>query len=226
MTEDLDTAGQRLRWARQKAGYKSGEEAAAALGFKPVTYRTYENETSGFSRHASKFGKAFGVPVSWLLEGGPLPSQADDGAGEGVIAPLNSDIEYVKLFDISYAMGDGSLIEGSPEVSLLPFSLDFLRRYARGSTDMLFLAKGHGDSMEPTLRREDLLMIDTSQVTVTMQDEIWALTYAGAGMVKRLRRLPDDMVRILSDNTTVPDYDVDAAEVHIVGKVVWVARGL
>jgi phage repressor protein C with HTH and peptisase S24 domain len=78
--------------------------------------------------------------------------------------------------------------------------------------------------MEPTLRRDDLVMIDASQNHIGMQDQIWALAYAGTGMIKRVRRRTGGRIEILSDNPSVPPLDVDEEEVYVVGKVVWTAR--
>lgn len=78
--------------------------------------------------------------------------------------------------------------------------------------------------MEPTVRRDDLLMIDTAQNRIAMQDQIWALSYAGTGMVKRVRRLAGGMMHLLSDNPSVPPLEVSEEDVYVVGKVVWVAR--
>lgn len=130
----------------------------------------------------------------------------------------------VRKVDISYSMGDGSVAEDYPDVELIPFSLNFLKTVARGPTDALFLATGWGDSMEPTLRRDDLVLIDTAQKRIGLTDQIWALTYAGAGMIKRLRPITSGRILIMSDNPSVPPQEVDQDEIHIVGKVVWSAR--
>ena len=134
------------------------------------------------------------------------------------------EIEFVRKVDITYAMGDGSIIEDYPETEFIPFNLQFPRQFAKGPTARLFIATGHGDSMEPTLRRDDLVMIDGSQNRIAHQDQIWAISYAGAGMIKRVRRLSGGRLQILSDNTSVPSMDAAEDEVYVVGKVVWSAR--
>lgn len=224
---ELMTAGQRLRWARKRAGYATAKDAARAAKVKEVSYRAYENDQHGYSRHALQFAKAFGVPVEWLIEGGPLAmGYVPPIAGEIGTPPELADqgIELVRKVDIAYAMGDGSVIEDYPETEYLPFNLGFLRQFTRATTDQIFIATGHGDSMEPTLRRDDLVMIDTSQKRILMQDQVYALAYAGAGMIKRVRRLPGGRIQLLSDNQQVPVLDASEDEVFIVGKVVWVAR--
>lgn len=81
--------------------------------------------------------------------------------------------------------------------------------------------------MEPTLLRSDMLLIDASQNRVSFNDQIYALSYAGCGMIKRLRRqkgLHGDETVILSDNPVVPPQVVPSDDIHIVGRVVWVGR--
>lgn len=222
---DLETPGSRLRWARQKAGFKTAKDAAKAARIGEVSFRAYENDQHGFSKHATQLAKTFNVPVEWLLDGGNLPAELTSAGEEELTHRLqNLEIEMVRKVDITYAMGDGSVVEDYPEVDFLPFSLGFLRQFTRGTTEKLFIATGYGDSMEPTLRRDDLVMIDTTQQRIGLADQVWALTYAGAGMIKRLRPLSGGRLLILSDNPSVPSQEVDQDEVHIVGKVVWSAR--
>jgi phage repressor protein C with HTH and peptisase S24 domain len=137
------------------------------------------------------------------------------------------ELAYIRQVDISYAMGEGAPVEDYPALALVPFNLDFLRAISPAPSGRLFIASGHGESMEPTLLRSDQLMFDTSQTRVLQQDQIWALTYAGAGMIKRLRRIRNgdqDEYLILSDNPSVPEQRARFDDVHVVGKLVWVGR--
>lgn len=216
----MESAGMRLRWARTNAGFKTAKAAAKAANVGEVSFRAYENDQHGYANHAAKFAKAFGVDLAWLLEGEGDP----DGESGNQHINENIEVELIKKVDISYAMGDGSLIEDFPDVEYLPFNLNFLRQLTRSDISALFLATGQGDSMEPTLRRDDMIMIDTSQQHVLQQDQVWALTYGGAGMIKRVRKHPTGEVSLLSDNPSVPQLDVNGQDIHIVGKVVWIAR--
>lgn len=190
-----------------------------------VSFRAYENDQHGYSRHATQLAKTFNVPVEWLLDGQGDPAELTALSEDSITTRLHSlEIEMVRKVDITYAMGDGSIVQDYPEVDFLPFSLSFLKQFSRGTTDRLFIATGYGDSMEPTLRRDDLVMIDTAQSRIGLSDQIWALTYAGAGMIKRLRPIAGGRMLILSDNPSVPPQEVAQDEIHIVGKVVWSAR--
>lgn len=137
------------------------------------------------------------------------------------------ELVYVRSVDISLAMGEAAVVEDHPATELVPFNLGFIRGVTRANTDDLLIMSGHGESMEPTLLRSDLLMIDTSQKVPIVSDQIWAFHYAGGGMIKRLRRIRDggeDRLLILSDNPQVPDQVAEIDDVHVIGKLVWVGR--
>lgn len=227
---ELGTAGGRLRWARRRA-FPRAKDFARAAKVGEVTYRAYENDQNSYAKHAPLFGRLLNVPTDWLLEGGPTPdSDPPDQPPAGEFGTpevlVEHDIELVRQVDISYAMGDGSIVEDYPDSGFVPFDRNQLRRLTRGPTSMLFLATGHGDSMTPTLLKDDLILVDAGQNQVMQQDRIWALSFAGAGMVKRLRRLPGGRYLILSDNQAVPPQEAGNEDIHIVGKVVWIGRDM
>jgi phage repressor protein C with HTH and peptisase S24 domain len=229
---DIESPGGRLKWARERV-FDEAAEFARAMQMKEVTYRAYENNQNAYAKHASAFAQKLNVPTDWLLRGGPLPDTepperpppGEFGTPELLVEKYG--IEYVRQVDISYAMGDGAIVEDYPETGFVPFQRDFLRSVTRSPVSRLFLATGHGESMEPTLLRSDMILIDAAQNRVAQQDQIWALTYAGAGMIKRLRRIKGssgDRYLILSDNPAVPPQEADYDDVYIVGKVIWVGR--
>lgn len=140
------------------------------------------------------------------------------------------ELGYVRQVDISLGMGEGVVIEDYPPVGLLPFNLGFVQALARSrNIDDLFVCDGIGESMEPTLHRGDVIMVDTSFKSLGMGDTIWAINYAGCGYIKRLRPVETEAGRrilIMSDNPQVPDQIAYPEEVHLVGKVVWFSRSL
>lgn len=226
-SEDLETAEGRLRWARKKAGYQSAALFAERIGMGAVTYRSYENGQVKFAKHAVRFGKALGVGADWLIAGGAIPDGAErhlstHAAAHVVASDLN--IAMIRQVDITYAMGDGSVIADYPDTGAVPFDRNFLSMLGVRAPDAVFICRGEGDSMAPTLFGGDIVMIDTSRNRVTMQDQIWALAVAGAGMIKRLRPLPNNKVLVLSDNPLVPDQEYEVDDVYVVGRVIWIGR--
>jgi hypothetical protein len=70
----MKTRGERLRWARRKAGYKSASAAARALEMEVGTYNAHERAGQPGARmyemdEAEKYGRKFSVKPLWLMTG-------------------------------------------------------------------------------------------------------------------------------------------------------------
>lgn len=239
MADEFTVPHERLAWARRKAGFESAADLAKAVGIHPTTYRAYENGQNGFSKLAPTLAKKLGVPVGWLLEGGELaptkPATQEALRGSLTMAPVSdlppvvgaSDTDgaiTIRSVDLSYAMGDGTNLEDYYEIEGVKFDPNFIRAVTRAPADCLFVARGDGDSMFPTLINDDQVLIDTTQRKLNQQDRIWACSLHGAGMIKRLRVIGDGKVEVRSDNPAIGNREVDMAELFIVGRVIWVGR--
>jgi len=81
---------ERLRAAREKAGYASAADAARAFGWTESAYRHHENGTRGFGADvAKKYARAFKTKPGWLLglenvDGAP-PSPSPSGKDRLVV---------------------------------------------------------------------------------------------------------------------------------------------
>jgi len=76
-TGDMGAASDRLRHARERAGYSSAKNAAEAMGVPVATYIQHENGIRGFPpSRAQRYARFFRVSPEWLLygtsEGGPF----------------------------------------------------------------------------------------------------------------------------------------------------------
>lgn len=61
---------ERLRFAREQAGFSDATEAANRFGWGVSTYRSHENGSRNFTKDgAQKYGRAFRVSPEWLLLG-------------------------------------------------------------------------------------------------------------------------------------------------------------
>lgn len=66
----MTTLAQRLKQAREDAGYESASKAARALGVSVSTYSAHENGQNGLKvQFAAKYARKFKVTQSWLLTG-------------------------------------------------------------------------------------------------------------------------------------------------------------
>ncbi len=132
--------------------------------------------------------------------------------------------------ELGYSMGGGSVFTEYEQKGVVPFQRDWLKPKMKGSFAELFVARGEGDSMQPTMMDGDIVVIDTAQKDVRQQDRIWALSYGDLGMIKRVRKLPGDGegaggYDILSDNhEAVAPFRAYDGEMHIVGRVIWIGR--
>jgi phage repressor protein C with HTH and peptisase S24 domain len=65
----LDTPHQRLRFAREQAGFARASDAARAMGIGEPTYLGHENGSRGLSRAAARYARFFRVSLDWLIGG-------------------------------------------------------------------------------------------------------------------------------------------------------------
>ena len=147
-----------------------------------------------------------------------LPVVRDVSADDGMIE--------IASLDLSYSMGPGTELESYIEEEPVSFDPIFLRRLTRAPYSRLKLARGVGDSMQPTLLPGDVVMIDTTQNMLNMSDRVYAVALHGAAAIKRLRVAKDRQVLVISDNPAIESYLIDAQDVVIHGRVVWFSREL
>src|SRR3546814_17882403 len=69
-SNDLDSPGKRLNWAREKAGFQQAGDFAKRVGVHPTTYREYENDQNGFAKKVQKFAARLVVTVEGWMWGG------------------------------------------------------------------------------------------------------------------------------------------------------------
>ena len=64
------TPGDRLKAAREAAGFPSARQAAIALGIGYTTYVSHETGKNGFTAdQAERYAEEFGVDAAWLMFG-------------------------------------------------------------------------------------------------------------------------------------------------------------
>jgi phage repressor protein C with HTH and peptisase S24 domain len=147
---------------------------------------------------------------------------ARTGGQTAVDAASALDLVPIGEIDQDYGMG-GTFTDGPVAVQVHHFPRVWVESISPSPPDMLTIARGKGDSMDPTIRDRDMVIIDRSRRTLDEADAIWALTVGDIGMIKRLRRR-GQIVVIQSDNDRVSDEKVYADEVNIVGRVVFIGR--
>ena len=142
--------------------------------------------------------------------------------------PGEHDLVRVPRLAVDAAAGAGALPTSERDSGGIGFSARWLRETARGARDRLAVIQVIGDSMQPTLRPGDEILVDRADAAEGLRDGIYVLRADGGLVVKRLavdraaRR-----IAIISDNPDYPRWpDRDLAGVDIVARVLWVGRRL
>ena len=159
----------------------------------------------------------------------PLPSASIDKAPDRAPTRDASEGETVAIvaLDLSASMGPGTLIEDFVEAQPIQFDIGLLRAVTRSEYHRLRVVRGIGDSMEPTLRTGDRVLVDTTDKQLARLDGIYWITLYGAHGIKRLKPAGRGRILVISDNRAVSDpVEVEADDITIEGRVIWFARDL
>lgn len=144
---------------------------------------------------------------------------------EPVIGGVPRHLVTVPRLALGASAGAGSFDEDEMAAGALAFDARWLRALG-GRPDMLSIISVAGESMAPTLKDGDDIMVDRSDGEVRLRDGIYVLRMDDALMVKRLALTPRrGRISIRSDNPLYPVWeDVDPVDVTIVGRVIWAGR--
>ncbi|MEA1083238.1 helix-turn-helix transcriptional regulator [Sphingomonas sp. CD22] len=217
------TLGERMA-ARMKALGLSQAELARRVKVSQPTISAIFNGDTQRPKHLRAIALELETTEAWLL------GETED-AGAGALGALDRDAMAEKLglwlvpeMELSFAMGAGSFLDVFEQRGVRAFDREWLRSLSEGNLAKLFVADGDGDSMEPTLRDGDAVLIDAAQKVIDRPDRIWAIAYGGMGMIKRVRRLPSGGYELMSDNQAVRSITASEADMHVVGRVIWIGR--
>lgn len=214
-----------LRELRDKARMTQAE-LGKVLGMSQQGYNRIENGTNQLKGHqAKKLAEALGVSLQDIL--GPQtdndftpiePPQVDRTGFEF----QGQTYVGVRVFDIGVSAGPGALNDDHQEPLYYDFyPLSFLQGFTRANVSNLAIVRVVGDSMEPTLRNGDVIMVDMSQTSPTNHG-IFVLAIDQETLVKRLQyEMSTKLVSVISDNERYKDEVMPAESLHIIGRVVW-----
>jgi len=150
-------------------------------------------------------------------------SAAQDSLG------IQPDQAFVSLplYDIKDAANAAS-IDGHGRVTdeMLQFSTAWIKRELNADPADLFLILVDDESMVPTLRPGDTILLDR-RTAKPDREGVYILRMNGVPLVKRLQILPGEIVKVVSDNPAYETFtirlsDINDQEFAILGRVVWV----
>ena len=191
---------------------------SALLGRNPSYLQQFVRKGSprkleeGDRRTLAKF---FGVDEGELGDAGA----GGGGAAAAYAGQRKPQAEWadVPRLPLGASAGPGALAQSEAPVGQLRFSARWLK--ANGlSAAMLSAIEVEGDSMEPTLRDGDEILVD--RTPRPLRSGIHVLRLDDVLLVKRIERA-GDALRLISDNRAYPEIERAAGEVEILGRVVW-----
>jgi phage repressor protein C with HTH and peptisase S24 domain len=199
---------------------------ATRLGGQQANVSKYEAGMEPGARVLGRMAELAGCSVADFMDAAwSPPATAPDQPPTRPASAGDDTVEIIQL-DLSLPMGTGATVDDYIEETPLRFDLDYIRAFTRTPPARLRLARGVGDSMYPTLVSSDLVWIDSTQTMLNQADRVWAVSINGAAAIKRLRALKGGRVLIVSDNAAIDNYEVDADELLIGGRVIRFARDL
>ncbi|WP_448660341.1 XRE family transcriptional regulator [Sphingomonas sp. CJ99] len=205
----------------------SQSELARRVGISQASVNKLTSGEGQGSKYLHHIARELGTSVEYLLgetdDPGIGSAPAPRPAHDATTSADRSDLVEIAQIDLSYGMG-ATYLEDSPDGEGRVFSRAWLRQFTDSPPELLFWAKGQGNSMSPTIDDGEIVLIDRRQNTPRMADLIWAFGFGEIGMMKRLRPMPDGSVKILSDNPSVPIETGHDGEVQIIGRVVAVVK--
>lgn len=132
----------------------------------------------------------------------------------------------VPEYDVRVSAGGGFLITEETKRDVWLFSRRYIADELRLSASKLVIVEVIGDSMEPTLKSGDRVLVNMGDTRVS-QPGIFLLWDGDGTVVKRLELVPGSkppVLKRISDNPLHGTYEVHATETRIIGRVVWIAR--
>lgn len=137
------------------------------------------------------------------------------GAGQGVRTADWADIPRLPL---GASAGPGAMAQDMAPIDRLRFSGRWLRQQGL-EPGMLSVIEVEGDSMEPTLRDGDEILVDRSPRP--LRSGLHVIRLDDVLLVKRLEPGSAGTLQIISDNPAYPRMERPRADVAVIGRVVW-----
>jgi phage repressor protein C with HTH and peptisase S24 domain len=215
----------RIIYARKSKGFKQ-KELANILNISLPTMNHYESgKRAPNSELLSQIAKTLGCDPGWLLTGEGQAEKKEVLLNEPILSSALNDFVLLPQYNIESTAGGGSFIHSEQIVDHLAFKASWVSKELGTDPKYLLLIHSIGDSMEPTFRSGDLLLVDRNKARMK-GDGIYLINFDEGLIVKRLEWMMDGTVVIRGDNTSVSREQkltaIEMEKLNLLGRVVWV----
>lgn len=206
----------------------SQEDFAEQLGKQKTAISKYErSEIQPSAELLSKIGVNFGINLNWLLtgKGNMFLNETLTTLPQCRTLPFQmseDDLCHIPKYDITASAGYGAYNSNEP-LELISLDKEYVTKELKANYKALSAISVEGDSMEPTLRHGDVVLVDNSQ---TKKGEgVFIVRINDCLFVKRVQMLLDSdqpQIRLTSDNGFYEPMQVKLTtnNVAILGRVV------
>jgi phage repressor protein C with HTH and peptisase S24 domain len=214
--------GQRLKLEMKKRGVTSGELAKKADVKTSFIYDVISGKSANPSTvKLARVADSLGISLTTLVDG------SDAGREEARLQRMSEE-DYITVprILVEVSAGGGTIVTREEVGESYYFRKQWIRDHLKVNPGDLRMLSVRGDSMEPTLNHNDLILVDTSKKAPSPPGIF--IVFDGFGLVvKRVEYAggsEPDRIRLISDNAQYSTYERSLAETFIIGRVVWFAR--
>lgn len=207
--------------------WPSADRLARSAGVSPSALRKWLRGEAEPSRdRLIALAQAATVDLAWLATGlGDAPKfetreTESNGAGR---ASRAAGLIYPRRLGKRVTAGPGAAEQSAEIGPILGLDANFVRATLRLDPEVLAIEPVCGDSMEPTIRHGDWVLIDTS-VAEVHDGGIYVVEFDDRRMVKRVQKRLSGGAMLISDNALYRPEELagsTAAQMRVLGRIVW-----
>lgn len=204
----MNTLGERINWAMNQRQLER-KDLAKKLRVSTMAIGDLINNKTKKPRNILELAEILGVDAKWLQSGeGELP-EISTALATSELAATSHDGRHkhrIDYLDVRAAAGlTGFENSDYPEVisSLYLTDEGMLQIIGKKNANGICIVNVPTDSMEPTIRKGDIVFIDT-KINAYNGDGIYAFTIDGALFIKRIQKMIGGGYRMISDNEIYP----------------------
>lgn len=167
------------------------------------------------------------TPLSRVVVTSPLLTPVVDALKPEFVECMDCHLAMVPMVEARLSAGTGSFETGESVERRYAFRSDFLTR--KGQPSQMVLMRVDGDSMEPQIFNNDVVLIDQSQTT-PRAGGLFAVGVEDVVYIKMVDTLPGKII-LKSYNEAYAPLEIDARGdladgIRIIGRAVWIGREL
>lgn len=224
MSAVADALGVKIEWLQHGAGDEPSFSKLPNVE-RSATEQSSQSAASIVRNMLAQQGKGLSEDARRRLL---AVAEADDGGGAIEIDYYRpgavGDEVWIAHYDVRAAMGGGQIPHDYPEMfqdvrvspqHLREMGVEFKEHFH------LKMVTGWGQSMAPTIKHRDPLLVDVS-VREFSGDGIYMFSWEGHLYIKRLQWIGDEQISMLSDNPRHPPQTIRADETYIQARVLLV----